>query len=114
MALKASIQPVSILNEQAVYLSSYIIRYDLQAINCIARYDLLNVSGSLLYSEDYEVPENVLSNWGTDDKVIIQSIATAKNLTITGYPIEQPPVDPEVPAETSPDPNNPPTSGSLG
>jgi hypothetical protein len=86
MALIASITPVSILNEQAVYLSSYIIRYDLQATQCIARYDLLNISGSLLYSEDYKIPEDVLSTWGTDDKVIIQSIASFKNLTITGYP----------------------------
>ena len=86
MALKASITPVSILNQQAVYLTAYILRYDLQATNCIARYDLLNISSSLLYSEDYEVPQNVLSTWGTDDKVIIQSIANAKNLTITGYP----------------------------
>ena len=86
MALIASITPVSILNEQAVYLSSYIIRYDLQATQCIARYDLLNTSGSLLYSENYEVPPAVLANWGTDDKVIIQNIASAKNLTNTGYP----------------------------
>ena len=86
MALKASITPVSIVNQQAVYLTAYILNYDLQAIYCKARYDLLNISGSLLYSEDYEVPQNVLSTWGTDDKVIIQSIANAKNLTITGYP----------------------------
>jgi len=86
MALVASITPVSILNKQAIYLSSYIIRYDLQATQCIARYDLLGVSGSLLYSEDYEVPSAVLATWGTDDKVIIQAIASDKNLTITGYP----------------------------
>jgi hypothetical protein len=86
MALIASITPVSILNEQAVYLSSYIIRYDLQATQCIARYDLLGISGSLLYSEDYEVPPAVLANWGTDDKIIIQAIASDKSLTITGYP----------------------------
>lgn len=86
MALKATITPVSILNEQAVYLSTYVIRYDLQATNCKVRYDLLNISGSLLYSEDYDVPPSVLANWGVDDKVIIQSVASAKNLTITGYP----------------------------
>ena len=86
MALVASITPISILNKQAIYLSSYIIRYDLQATQCIARYDLLGISGSLLYSEDYEVPPSVLATWGTDDKVIIQAISTDKNLTITGYP----------------------------
>ena len=32
------------------------------------------------------VPTNVLSSWGTDDTVIPQSIASAKGLTITGYP----------------------------
>ena len=86
MALKASITPVSFLNEQAVYLSAYILRYDLQAINCVARCEFWNVSSSLLYSEDYQVPESVLATWGTDDKIILQSIATDKNLTITGYP----------------------------
>jgi hypothetical protein len=86
MALKASITPVSILNQQAVYLSAYVLRYDLQATQCNVRYNLLNISGSILYNEDYEVPENVLTTWGTDDKVIIQSIATDKGLTITGYP----------------------------
>lgn len=85
MALKASITPVSILNEQATYLSTYIIRYDLEGKNCVARYDLLNISSSLLYSEDYNVPQNVLATWGTDDTVIAESIASAKNLTITGY-----------------------------
>ena len=86
MALVASITPVSILNKQAIYLSAYVLRYDLQAINCRVRYELLATGSGLLYSEDYEVPENVLANWGTDDKVILQSIATAKNLNITGYP----------------------------
>jgi hypothetical protein len=86
MALVASITPVSILDKQAIYLDAYILRYDLQSTYCMARYNLLGVSGSLLYSEDYKVPENVLSTWGIDDKVIIQSIATDKGLTITGYP----------------------------
>lgn len=85
MALKASITPVTLLDEQAVYLSTYIIRYDLEGKKCTARYDLLNVSSSLLYSEDYNVPEDVLATWGTDDTVIAESIALAKNLTITGY-----------------------------
>lgn len=85
MALKATITPVSILDDQAVYLSTYIIRYDLTATECIARYDLLNISGSMLYSGDYNVPEDVLTTWGTDDTVIAQSVASYKNLTITGY-----------------------------
>lgn len=86
MALKASITPVSILNQQAVFLSAYVLQYDLQATQCIVRYNLLNTSGSVLFNDDYEVPESVLATWGTDDKVIIQSIAAAKNITITGYP----------------------------
>lgn len=86
MALVASITPVSILNQQAIYLSAYVLRYDLQAKNCKVRYELLSTGSGLLYSEDYDVPENVLAVWGTDDKVILQSIATYKNLNITGYP----------------------------
>jgi hypothetical protein len=86
MALVASITPISILNKQAIYLSAYVLRYDLQAKNCKVRYELLSTGSGLLYSEDYDVPESVLATWGTDDKVIIQSVATDKNLTITGYP----------------------------
>ena len=86
MALVTSITPISILNKQAIYLSAYVLRYDLQAKNCKVRYELLSTGSGLLYSEDYDVPESVLATWGTDDKVIIQSVATDKNLTITGYP----------------------------
>jgi hypothetical protein len=86
MALVASITPVSILNKQAIYLSAYVLRYDLQSKSCKVRYELLSTGSGLLYSEDYDVPESVLATWGTDDKVIIQSVATDKNLTITGYP----------------------------
>ena len=86
MALVASISPVPVINKQAIYLNAYILRYDLQSTYCTARYNLLGVSGSLLFSEDYEVPPEVLATWGTDDKVIIQSIAADKGLTITGYP----------------------------
>lgn len=85
MALKATITPVSFLNDQATYLSTYIINYDLEAVDCTARYDLLNPSGSILYSSDYKVPASVLESWGTDDTVIAQAIANDKNLTITGY-----------------------------
>jgi hypothetical protein len=73
MALVASITPISILNKQAIYLSAYVLRYDLQAKNCKVRYELLSTGSGL-------------ATWGTDDKVIIQSVATDKNLTITGYP----------------------------
>jgi hypothetical protein len=86
MALVASITPVSILNKQAIYLSAYVLRYDLQSKDCKVRYELLSTGSGLLYSEDYDVPESVLATWGTDDRVIIQSVATDKNLTITGYP----------------------------
>lgn len=86
MALVASIQPTTILDKQAIYLSVYVLRYDLQAISCKVRYELLATGSVMLYNEDYNVPESVLASWGTDDKVIIQSVASAKNLVITGYP----------------------------
>ena len=86
MALLASIQPLSILNKTANYMRVSIVRYDLKATDCLARFDLLDSTGVNIYGETISIPSNILSNWGTDDTVIPQAIATLKGLTITGYP----------------------------
>ena len=86
MALLVSIQPTSIMNKTANYMRVSIARYDLKGADCVARFDLLDSLGVYVYGETFNVPTNVLSSWGTDDTVIPQSIASAKGLTITGYP----------------------------
>ena len=86
MALLASITPVSILTKQASYLRASIARYDLKATECYVKYDLLTSSGEQIYSESYKLSPSVLQTWGTDDKVIIQAIASDRGMTITGYP----------------------------
>ena len=86
MALLVSIQPTTIMNKTANYMRVSIVRYDLKATDCLARFDLLDSTGVNIYGETISIPSNVLSNWGIDDTVIPQSIATSKGLTITGYP----------------------------
>jgi hypothetical protein len=86
MALLVSIQPSSILNKTANYMRVSVVRYDLKATDCLARFDLLDSTGVNIYGETISIPSNILSNWGTDDTVIPQAIATLKGLTITGYP----------------------------
>ena len=45
MALLVSIQPSSILNKTANYMRVSIVRYDLKATDCLARFDLLDSTG---------------------------------------------------------------------
>jgi len=86
MALLVSIQPTSIMNKTANYIRVSIARYDLKGTDCLARFDLLDSTGAQIYGDTLRIETSVLSGWGTDDTVIPQAIATAKGLTITGYP----------------------------
>ena len=86
MALLASIQSTNILNKTVNYMRVSIARYDLKGTDCVARFDLLDSTGTYVYGETMSIPTNVLQSWGTDDTVIPQAIASAKGLTITGYP----------------------------
>jgi hypothetical protein len=86
MGLLVSIQPTSIMNKTANHMRVSIARYDLKGTDCVARFDLLDSSGVYVYGETLSIATNVLSGWGTDDTVIPQAIASAKGLTITGYP----------------------------
>jgi hypothetical protein len=52
----------------------------------MVRYDLLDSTTAFVYSETYKLAPSVLQSWGTDDKVIVQAVASDKGLTITGYP----------------------------
>ena len=86
MGLLVSIQQTSIMNKTANYMRVSIARYDLKGTDCVARFDLLDSTGTYVYGETLSIATNILSGWGTDDTVIPQAIATAKGLTITGYP----------------------------
>jgi len=86
MALTAYIEPVIVVENTATQLSTYIINYDLTGQHCTTYWQLSNSSGSKLYDGNWDVPQNVLAIWGTDDKVIIEGLAKAKGFVITGYP----------------------------
>ena len=86
MALLVSIQPTNILDKTANYMRVSIARYDLKGTDCVARFDLLDSTGAYVYGETMSIPSSVLQSWGTDDTIIPQAIASAKGLTITGYP----------------------------
>jgi len=88
MALTAYIQPVPVVESTATQLSTYIINYDLQSQNCQTYWWLSTDSGTKIYEGNWSVPQEVLANWGSDDKVIIEGLAAAKNFVITGYPTD--------------------------
>jgi len=86
MALTAYIQPVTVVDKEATQLSQYVINYDLQGQNCQTYWQLQDASGSNIYDGNWSVPQDVLEIWGTDDTIIIASLAQDKGFVITGYP----------------------------
>ena len=72
------IQPVSIINQSATQLSAYVIHYDLNEQNCILYWSLNTAEGVSLYSGNWTVPSEILSQWGTDDSIIINALAAEK------------------------------------
>jgi len=80
--LTVQINPVQIMNQQGTQLSTYIIHYDLDAQNCTAFWMLKDSNGNRLYEGNYNVPVDVLINWGSDDNVIIQAVADGLGFTI--------------------------------
>ena len=82
MALTANITPVQIVNQTANILSTYVINYGLNSTNCETYWWLTNESGAVIYEGKWDVPQEVLATWGTDDTVIIDALAEAKGFTI--------------------------------
>jgi hypothetical protein len=82
MALSANITPVQIVNQTANILSIYITSYGLNSTNCSSYWWLTNESGAVIYEGIWDVPQEVLATWGTDDTVIIDALAEAKGFTI--------------------------------
>jgi len=76
------IQPITIVNQTATQLYAYVIHYDLIAQNCVLYWSLNNSDGVSLYSGNWTVPSEILSQWGTDDSIIINSLATANGFVI--------------------------------
>ncbi len=82
MALSANITPVQIVNQTANILSTYVTNYGLNSANCTTYWWLTNESGAVIYEGNWDVPQEVLATWGTDDTVIIDALAEAKGFTI--------------------------------
>lgn len=82
MALVANITPVQITNNTATILSTYVTRYGLNGKNCTTYWWLTNETETIIYEGNWDVPQEVLATWGTDDTVIIYALAEAKGFNI--------------------------------
>jgi len=82
MALTANITPVQVIDQTATQLSTYIINYDLTGQNCTTYWSISDASGSRVYDGNWNVPQEVLATWGTNDSVIIEALAEAKGFEI--------------------------------
>lgn len=82
MALVANITPVQITNSTATILSTYVTRYGLNSMNCTTYWWLTNETEAVIYEGNWDVPQEVLATWGTDDTVIIYALAEAKGFNI--------------------------------
>jgi len=80
--LTANIQPVTVVNATATQLGAYIINYDLLSQNCLTYWCLLDQSGNNIWNSNFRVPPEVLADWGSNDLVILQSIADANGFVI--------------------------------
>jgi hypothetical protein len=81
----AQIQPVQIINNTATQLSSYVINYDLTGQSCELYWWLSDSNNNMLFTGNYAVPSSILQSWGTNDNLIIDSLAADKGFTITSY-----------------------------
>jgi len=82
MALTVQIQPVQILTKTATKLSAYVINYDLESQICVIYWWLSDENNNRLYESNYNVPPDIIQNWGHDDSIIIQSLANDNGFTI--------------------------------
>lgn len=80
--LSASISPTVFEGKTITKLFVRIDYYDLKSRFCHAFYKAYNDNDGAYFVGRWQVPENVVQNWGSDDSVIIQALADDKNLTI--------------------------------
>lgn len=87
--LLAQISPINLIDEQGVYLGCKVRSYDLVS-RCTVVYYIFSLTGKMLYSKTHDIDSQIISTWGTDDRVIIESVAQDKGLTILSYPNVRP------------------------
>jgi len=92
MALTVNIQPVQVIQNSGTTLSAYVIHYDLSGQNCRLYWNLSDDDGDTIYDGNYDVPSDILNNWGSDDMVIMSSLANAMGFVIIPPIVDVPPI----------------------
>ena len=82
MALTVQIQPVQIIDKSGSTLSAYVIHYDLAGQNCILYWNITDTNTNIIYDGNYTVPTDILTKWGTDDTLIMNSLTNAMGFVI--------------------------------
>lgn len=80
MSLNIQIEPVQILNKTGITVNAYVIMYD--GVNCRLYWWLTDSDGNKLIDGNYDVPDTIISNWGIDDSIILNSLVTDNNFQI--------------------------------
>lgn len=81
--LSANISPTIFEGKTITKLFVRINYYDLKSRFCYAFYKAYNDDDGAYFVGNWQVPEDIVQNWGSDDSIIIQALADDKNLTIT-------------------------------
>jgi len=92
MALTVNINQVQVIQNSGTTLSAYVIHYDLSGQNCTLYWALLDDNGNTIYDGNYDVPSDVLVNWGSDDMVIMTSLANSMGFVIIPPIVDVPPI----------------------
>ena len=82
MALTVKIEPIQIIDKRGVTISAIVSNYDLNGQNCQLYWWLSDDLGNNIYNGNYNVPPDTLSVWGSDDMVIMSSLATSMGFVI--------------------------------
>lgn len=82
MALTVKIEPILIIDNNAIKLSAYVMNYDLNGGNCQLSWWLSDENNVKIYEGIYSVPQDIIDKWGNDDMIIITSLADAKGFKI--------------------------------
>lgn len=80
MSFTRNIQPKIVLDLVATKLSCYVINYD--GTTCTLYWCILDNSDTKIYEGNWNVPNQVISQWGTDDNIIIDALASAKGFEL--------------------------------
>ena len=76
------IEPILFYGKIANQISTRVNYYDMKSKRCYIYLKVSNETDGVYYTETWEVPEEILINWGTDDMVIVQALANDKGFTI--------------------------------